>query len=65
MTWQESSNNRIKLLPLVWIFLITAVSIAILNFGFEMLESRDRNNRELEQADQAKQILTTLACGLP
>lgn len=63
MTWQESSNNRKKLLPLVWIFLIAAVSIAILNFGFEMLESRDRNNRELEQADQAKQILTTLACG--
>lgn len=63
MTWQESSNNKSKLLPIIWIFLIAAVSVAILNFGFEMLETRERNNRELAQTDQAKQILTTLAYG--
>lgn len=56
-------NNRNRLIPFLWIYLISGVTAAILFYGFKAAESRQKHTLQLEQAEQAEETLATLAFG--
>lgn len=53
-------NYRKNIAALAWIFLLAMVSLGILNLGENSAQTAEKQNQEIGQAEQARQILASL-----